>query len=81
MNSRVIYDITYRIQKSFIKFKFDINDKHDEILKELEKALNLTLEKKQLAESDVESEAGKFAESLSRLEKIKHDLSNGKLNL
>jgi len=76
--SRVIYDITYRIQESFIKFKFDINDKHDRILDDLEKVLNATLQKKQLAEKDIENEAKQFVESLSRLENIKSELSSDK---
>ncbi len=73
---RVIYDITYRIQESFIKFKFDINNKHEKILDDLEKILNNTLNKKQLTEQNIESELKRLEEKLNELVQIKNEIEN-----
>ncbi len=73
---RVIYDITYRIQESFIKFKFDINDKHGKILDDLEKILNNTLSQKQQSEHNIENDVNQLEEKLNELMQIKDEIEN-----
>jgi len=72
---RIIYDITYKIQESFIKFKFDVSEKNDKMLNDLENILSNTLKQKQLTEDDIHDEIHLLTEKLEILEKIKNEIA------
>ena len=66
----VKYDINYRIQESFLQFKFDLNNKLDSVLKSLEKILIETIEEKKKTESEVAKELALYEEKLNVLNKL-----------
>ncbi len=66
----VKYDINYRIQESFLQFKFDLNNKLDSVLKSLEKILIETIEEKKKTESEVVKELALYEEKLNVLNKL-----------
>ncbi len=73
---RIKYDINYRIQESFIQFKFDLNQKLDSILKNLESILNKTLQDKKKQQYEIEDEVNSLKLKITKLNEIKISLSN-----
>ena len=72
--SRIKYDINYRIQESFIQFKFDLNQKLDSILKNLESILNKTLQDKKKQQYEIEDELSQLKSRLIKLKKIQKNI-------
>ena len=71
---KIKYDINYRIQESFIQFKFDLNQKLDSILKNLESILNKTLQDKKKQQYEIEDEVSQLKSRLIKLKEIQKNI-------
>ncbi len=69
--ANIKYDINYKIQESFLQFKFDLNRKTESVLRNIEKILKQTIAEKQKTEKELSEEIEKYEEKLRRIEEIK----------
>ncbi len=69
--SSIKYDLSYKIQESFLKFKFDLNNKLESILESLERIMTNTIREKARTEEEVKEEVNSIKSRLLRLEEIK----------
>lgn len=69
--SSIKYDLSYKIQESFLKFKYDLNNKLESIMESLETIMTNTIREKSRTEEEVKEEVNGIKSRLLRLEEIK----------
>lgn len=64
------YDLTYKIQESFRKFTYDLNNHLKELLISIREIIENTIERKEKTESTIEQEVKNLNEKMMKLESI-----------
>ncbi len=68
--SSIKYDLSYKIQESFLKFKFDLNNKLESILESLEQIMTKTLSEKSRTEEEIKDEVENIERRLINLNEL-----------
>lgn len=69
-NASIAYDLTYKIQESFRKFTYDLNNRLKELLISIREIIEITIEQKEKTETAIEQEVTDLKEKLIKLESI-----------
>lgn len=69
-NASIAYDLTYKIQESFRKFTYDLNNRLKELLISIREIIENTIEQKEKTESTIEQEVKNLNEKMMRMESI-----------
>ncbi|OQP60185.1 hypothetical protein A3860_34465 [Niastella vici] len=69
--SAIIYDLQYKIQESFRKFNYDLNNRFSELLQTIESIIEDAIRLKNQTERSLDAEIGRLRNNLVELEAIK----------
>jgi len=69
--SSIIYDLQYKIQESFRKFNYDLNNRTKELLESIEKIIADTIEGKNKAAYLIDDEMSEVKQKIETLERLK----------
>lgn len=67
-NASIAYDLTYKIQESFRKFNYDLNNRLNELLISIKEIISNTIAQKENTESLIEQDARALKEKMTAME-------------
>ncbi len=70
-SASIAYDLIYKIQESFRKFNYDLNNRLKELLENIQEIISDTIQKKSMTENIIEDEIKDLNERLVKMESIR----------
>jgi hypothetical protein len=70
-SASIAYDLTYKIQESFRKFNYDLNNRFVELLESIQEIIEHTIQQKNKAEDLIDQDVKDLKEKIMKMASIK----------